>query len=141
MNCPFCNSHSIEDSSFNTSNPTTIRIGMDDECIAKFTIDITDCYNHIEKQEDRDILWAILRYHIANLNSKESVFVDWKKVLEEKHIPTPIEQANNLIEYIGEETKIFSRKLYYAMPDDFKAINYMKAKWFQSAKKRVWGDY
>lgn len=105
--CPFCGEkHLYED----FSGPQLFK------CLGYFNFDIRSCEKELKdrkyNEEEKLLAWAKLAHYIARnyLNYKRKPYeglppIPFKQILDTTTLPTPAEQADNLILYIADNTK------------------------------------
>ena len=105
--CPFCG----EEHSFKMLCRPPIF-----ECLGSFKLDVSGCNWELKMRhyndEEKLLAWAKLGYYIAQNylgcqhgQETELPLVDYKWVLDNIELPTPAQQADNLILYLAEHTK------------------------------------
>ncbi len=105
--CPFCGKMHTR------RNPWTAELFY---CLGTFCLDISVCNTEIElkynSDEDKILAWSKLAHYIAKnylyLKREENtgfLAIDFKWVLDNTELPTPAQQADNLISYIADNIK------------------------------------
>lgn len=106
--CPFCHE---------THEVTGEHIWF--PCLGGFSLNWLRCKDYIQLhyQNQEQHCWTVLAYHIAhkfNLISYAGAHrqpIDFEKVLKENILPTPIEQINNMVLFLGERSKFLGKNL------------------------------
>lgn len=107
INCPFCN-ETLE------RRPPYESVWF--YCLGQFPMDYTSCERYInetwENQQDRLVAWTKLGYGIVHIRmfhpreeGKGVPPIDFISILKETTLPSPAQQANLVIEFIGISTK------------------------------------
>lgn len=111
--CPFCGERH---QNRNFCGPIIFR------CLGMFSLDVQGCNNELLRRnynEEQQILaWSKLAHYIAKnylyYERKPNTGVqpvDFKWVLDNTELPTPAQQADNLISYIAENTKQMGKNI------------------------------
>lgn len=124
--CPFCGK---------THQNITMFGPLMFHCLGIFLLDITACNREIlsrgYNKEEQILAWSKLSYHIAQnyLDRKREpntglAPVDFKWALDNTELPTPAQQADNLILYIAEHTKQLGQciEIEYDAPQSGKKV-------------------
>lgn len=117
--CPFCGQK-------HTSENDISAIHF--ECLGEFYLHIAACKRGLSEREyteqEKDIAWAKLAYYIVHkyLYYKREVNtgldpIDWKWVLDNVELPTPAQQADLLIDFVGRKTKVLGSSCKVDAPE------------------------
>ncbi len=112
--CPFCNEE-LE------RRPPQESVWF--SCLGEFPMDYTSCERYInqtwENPQDRLVAWTKLGYGIAHIrlfHPREAYQrippIDFVSILKDTMLPTPAQQANLAIEFIGICTKFLGNSLF-----------------------------
>ena len=124
--CPFCG---------RKHQNTTVFGPMMFHCIGIFLLDIAACNREIlsrwHTKDERILAWSILGYYIAQNYLDRQIApntgltpIDFKWVLDNIELPTPAQQADNLILYLSEHTQQLGQciEIEYDSPQSGKKI-------------------
>lgn len=95
------------------------------DCLGGFFLNWPGCNEYVKRIAGNDAYkqqrcWAVLSYHIAHKfglkpynTGDDRTTIDFEKVLEENILPTPIEQINNMVLFLGEHIQFLGERLFF----------------------------
>lgn len=90
-------------------------------CLGGFSLNWLRCKDYIQQRykNQEQHCWTVLAYYIAHrfnlipYAGDHRQPIDFEKVLEENILPTPIEQINNMVLFLGEHIQFLGERLFF----------------------------